>query len=254
MRIHKLKRVSPQIRAALQREGIRTTEDLWRDVGTEFPKGLENVDKRTGTGEDEIAFVLASALLYERPRWLPTGRDLLLAATVIAFGTLAGYRIANLPQQPAVVAALRKLPALHLVTEDDVALRESERPGFASPREVVGRRLLRPVAGSEILAEADLTPEGVRSTDLEGKVLLEVPLSADTSEAVLAAGTKVRLLFSPTILAGQGGFETEAVVLRLNSLSSGVMATVAVPVERLGAISRFLATSEISVAYACCPE
>ena len=55
MKIRTIEGVDPQVRAALDRLRIRTTEGLWRSIGNDYPTGVARIANQAGVAQDEIA-------------------------------------------------------------------------------------------------------------------------------------------------------------------------------------------------------
>ncbi len=232
--------------------GIYTTSELRRRVGTDFSSGLREVTAQTGCEEQEIVAVLVAELLHESVIGWSAVRDMIVAIAALG-GTGLIISGIDTPPPKQYLVARTSLPALHTVTEDDLLFAPTETTGIDAVAEVVGRRLLLPVARAEALSHSHLTPKEVAPEDLDGLTLLELAIEDEATEVAASIGSRVRLLFSPKVLAGQGGLEIEALVLAFDSSTGENSTTVAVDSDKISAIVRFLATSEVSIARQCCP-
>lgn len=254
MLVVRLSKIPLSVRVTLARSGILTTSALRHRIGDQLSSGLKKVADQTGCEEEDIIAVLLAELVCKPAIGWSVVRDSIVALAALGLATLLVAAIDRTTPPKRHPVARTSLPALHLVTEDDLKLEATETTGLEAIADAAGRRLLLPIAEGESLSESHLTPLGVAPQDLEGMALLQLRLEDGASEIEASVGFPVTLLFSPRVLAGQGGLEVEALVLALESSDGENTTTVAVASDVVSPIARFLATSDISIVRRCCPE
>lgn len=253
--------LEPLVRGWLRDEKLRTSDDLWREVGPDFQAGLTEVNRKTRIARDRLVEALGAAAAAER-RWRLSWGEALLGLACVALLALAGLRVAEaFGVQPfplsgltaevdqMVVAPRGGLPAFHVLAEND--LRPAPRPltaaGMTHKADALGRYLLRPVAAAGVVRESDLSSIRLPAAILAGRwiVTLHVDLSALGPQ--VAPGTTALLALSPKPGTARPAVEAEALILDIAKGASGgpPVVTVAIAPERRAEIAAALGSAEV---------
>jgi flagella basal body P-ring formation protein FlgA len=133
--------------------------NVWNDTGKVPPASVKKINiEGSGAGADT--------------RWVRfTGED-------ENGGRIWGWARFDVRIKAAVLAAARGLSRGQVLTAEDVVtkettLRPGERAGFESPIEVIGRRVLRPIALGEVLKPSDVDRPVVVSRGCEVNVVID---------------------------------------------------------------------------------
>jgi hypothetical protein len=172
--------------------------------------------------------------------------------------------IADPVRDQMAVTARRGLPAYHVVTTADVALKRVaiDPQAIVDPGKAVGRLTMRALRPDQVVYAAHLTPAGAPpDLDLPARSVFSLPVR--NTDATLAASlpVKVTLFFSkkpdpgaaaataPADKDGQGRERHEAYLLALAREATGSIATVAVPADTLDAIQPLLSTRDVTIVW-----
>ncbi|HEX7407487.1 MAG TPA: SAF domain-containing protein [Candidatus Binatia bacterium] len=194
--------------ARLQEPGvdIHTIDELWERVGQDFDNGITTLNRDTHIGVRRLTELLAAQVLAEdatrkkRERRCQDavfliGPIVLLLLVLRAVGIVPGFS-ARVEQ---VVAGSRGLPAFHVITLGDVALKRLalERGSFTKPSEVVGRYALQPITAGSPLVSSQLSATPIDPASVSGLELVSLPIRTDGVSATTVPGAHVTLVFSP---------------------------------------------------------
>lgn len=240
-------------------KGIKSVEDLWREVGTDFDAGLAKVSGDTGVDRDELIEILAEGA---RPRESKvSGREVLLALAVLALIVLLLWRFIGiwLPTSSHLaqvsvehVVTVTDLPAFHIIEDGDVKLSDkpTEVEGFQKIEDVSGHYLLQPLASGKVIEKDQLSTARLSASDLADRVILSIPLEPESLHPNVVQGSHVTLLLSSRDLAEAGqpvSMEADAIVLQADELEDKVALTVALEEASKGELGTMLGTSEIFI-------
>jgi hypothetical protein len=120
--------------------------------------------------------------------------------TLLIAGTLFAFLIQNAVQRRPilVVKAPNGLPALHVITAEDVESQNmfAVHDSLPSTSNAIGRYLLQPVPAKAVLLNSQLAPPELKD-QLTDRELVTLPLKPGVFNATLIPGSRVRVLFSP---------------------------------------------------------
>lgn len=246
-----------EVRAVLNRGGIKISDDLWRTVGPDFYAGLLDLACQKGVAPEEVVDILATSAIEKSPHL--TKREVLISlmGLLLLIGIL--YRILPIFLPPfletrkEIVTAKTGLPAYHLVRKEDLALRSepSSARGISDQGSIVGRYLLKPVALGQIIQQDQLSPESIpKPSQGKGLVTLSVRLAPGAFHAGIVPGSKVTLIFSARNVQRDRppAVEAEAFILAVHQEKESVQLTVAMDSAQRTAVSAALGNSQVFLA------
>lgn len=236
----------------LKRHQIHTLEDLWREMGDDYPAGLAQLGLKTGLEPGKIQQVLARGAHEPEPR-LGFNEIALLAAALLLLALLVWRWVAPLVSAPPqVLVAGQNLPAYHVLAEADLASAAKKAPAgsFTQPTQVAGRYLLRPLATGEAITKDLLSEKALDPAALTGQDVLTLPVPAEGLDPSLKPGDPAWLVLSPRdppegapAAAAAGAVEAPAILLKLEKSGEVTLATVAIPKDQHAAIADALGYS-----------
>ena len=188
--------IEPLVRGRLRDKKIRTSDDLWREVGPEYPEGVVKLQERTGITRDGLVQALGAATTTESVLALPAGQAL-AALGLVALLALGGLRIAEehhggpfavpwaAPRPPAALG--RWIVSLHL---DPAALGPEVAPGTTgllvlSPRSGSARPVVEAEAVVLRIDPGTVTGQAVATLSLPAERRADVAAVLASSEAFL---------------------------------------------------------------------
>ena len=244
--------------------GLYTTDDLWREIGTNLATGVPAVRAKTRITDHCLRQALLAA--PERSARIAVTRgDLLLAALLLMLLLLAGFRVAegvglarfpvaalSARSEQAIVAPRDGLAAFHVLGERDLRFTSCTRIKGGAPRtaKLVGRYLLRPLAAGEVVREGDLSARPLPAGALTGRWIATLQVDPGTLGPQVVPGVEARIVLTgraPTAAS----VATAGLILAVDS--KGGWVTAALPQgnrgevdSALGARASFLVRSDLS--------
>jgi hypothetical protein len=246
--------IDPNAVNKLRDRGIKSVEDLWREVGTDFDAGLTQVGQDTGLEREDLLAILAEGA---KPRdgkisSIEVLAGLALLLLLIAFGWRL-FLIWLPSSAPAgQVVAARDLPAFHVIQDGDVKWPDdsTEVDGLQSVDDILGHYLLQPLASGKALEKDQLSPARLSVSDMADRVIVSIPLEPEALNANTAQGSPATLLLSPRDLAQTGppaSVEVDAIVLKIDELENQVVLTVAIEEASRSELGAMLGMSDIFI-------
>jgi SAF domain len=241
----------PAVRGWLRDAGIKTSDDLWREIGPDFEVGLARVEQSARVAADRLLHALGAAAA-EEPRRLSFLEALfclglaalaLLAALRIAEGFgFADFPLRSMSESTDQVVVKREVPAFQILTADDLDTNSRPRTekGLADPKKAVGSYLLRPLQKGDVLHPGDLGPGA-----LQGRWIVTLSLPSARMGPLVERGSDVLLLLSPRRGGAPGAVEAPASILDVRRSGETALVTLALPADRRPEIANALATSEV---------
>jgi hypothetical protein len=211
-------------------------EDLWEEIGTDFPTGIAKLVNATGVPKAVLIEILADASKEIEPEqrwWLrltawvarrkvasvvagwwnkprPWARQWYRTPFARHWPEFVGLAIILTLLLLLITGALRGrntvlivpetgLPAFHVISKDDIkVLPMIYVPGsLSSNEEAIGHYLLQQVPGGSRLYGNQLSKMKLSDEDASGRQVLSLPLKASFVSTKLSPLDRVSLLFSP---------------------------------------------------------
>jgi hypothetical protein len=255
--------MEPSVRDWLRDDGIRTSDDLWREIGSRFSRGLAGTAKRTRIAPGRLLHALGAAAAAEREWRLSTG-EALLGLALLALLALAGLRVAEalglqafpLPPLTArvdqlVVVPRGGLPAFHVLSETDLrpAPRSRIAGGVTRKADVLGRYLLRPLAVGAVVRASDVGAVKLPAAVLAGRRIVTLHVDAAALGPQVTPGTEASLVLAPKPGVVRVAVDAEVVVLSVEKDAGGrAVVAVAIAPERWADVATALGSSEVFLA------
>jgi hypothetical protein len=188
---------------------LRVTE-LWAHIGR---KGVKQVADELHLGFEELINVMAAQAIYEIEAKGTRGSQLernlshlgrnWLEISIGVLGLLILLLLVRaLIIHDKVVVSVGQLPALHMISEEDVRWKQvqgAELETMNSVKDVVGRYTLQVIEAETPLQPSQLSSfrrSHPYSVDLTGRYIMSIPISV-ASLPLAVPGSKVSLLFAP---------------------------------------------------------
>ena len=204
--IAKIEGLSDAHVANLQRNDIKTLDDLWTRVGQNFDTGIQQVSQDTTVPEQVVtALLIADGLGKVRIKnaWLYRVVNVkviaaLLAVAVIALAAYLFVFRSDLPQQVVVINP-QGIAAYRVIGEKDVAMRgvpfRREQTLSDLPTAIGGYTLTKLEHGAPIRS-SQILPSNV-SRGMKGNYIISVPVKASSLGLAPTPGSKLALLPVP---------------------------------------------------------
>lgn len=214
VQIDKIQGLTPEDVRNLQTNGIKTMDDLWSQVGSDFDEGIQEVATATKVNEEVItALLIADSLgqLNIKYRLLSSFRNqhgiaystlkTLLIAVVLATLVYLSYRAVSkidFPQQ-VVVANPRGIPAYRVITITDITQkRVLFRRGktVSDPASVIGGYALTKLDPNARIRDDQILPVA-DSKQISGRYIVSVPVKTNSLVLTPKPGSQIALLLTP---------------------------------------------------------
>jgi hypothetical protein len=250
-------------RRLLRRNEIRTSDDLWRAVGSEFQVGLARVSETTHVQRDSLLRALVAAADKEPRRQSATGKATMLGLLGLILAVLAGLRLVEvlgmlrfpLPGSAAhvdqvVVASEAGLAAFHLLASSDLRLapRAPTALGFTRTQDALGRYLLRPVAQGALLRNTDVSTTRLPPSAFAGRWIATLRVDQATLGPQIQPGLDALLILAAKDSPARPAIETSALVLDIKRGASSAAVTLAIASERRSEVMAALGSSTVFLA------
>ena len=246
--------VDPDSVKKLRKKGIRSVEDLWREVGADFDAGLTKVGQDTGVEREDLLAILAEGAKPREGKVSSIEALAGLALLVLLSAFLWRVLLIWLPYSgpAAQVVAVRDLPAFHVIQDGDVKWPndQTQVDGFQGVDDILGHYLLQPLASGKAVNKDRLSSARLSASDMANRVIVSIPLAPEALNANTAQGSPATLLLSPRDVAQTGwldSVEVDAIVLKIDESEDQVVLTVAVEEASQSELGAMLGTSDIFI-------
>lgn len=250
----------PADRERLRAKELRTSDDLWWAIGTDFQKGLAALEEKTGIARGRLIRALAAAAAESK--WRLSQGEVVCGLALLVLLALAGLRLVEAvggrsfpvpaltaEAQRVVIAAPGGLPAFHVLDPKELNLAPKPRTtqGFSRKKDAAGRFLLRPLPADAILRESDLGPARVPARALAERWIVTLLVDASKIAPHVVPGAEVLLVLAPEKEGVRPAVEADALILALEKGTGAgpAVVTVAIALERRAEVTAALGSSEI---------
>jgi hypothetical protein len=239
---------------SLRRKDIKSVEDLWREVGTDFDAGLLQVSQKTGAQREDLVAILAEGARPKEGRInkLEVFAGLALLALFFAFAWRLFLVWSPSAAPAAQVVAARDLPAFHVIQDGDVnwPADPTQIRGFRSVDDVLGHYLLQPLESGQALEKDQVSSARPSASDMAGRTIISIPLKPEVLNPNTAQGSPATLLLSPRDVDQSGravSVEIDVIVLKIDELEDQVVLTLAIEEGSQDELGAMLGTSDIFI-------
>ena len=205
-KISNLRNADGSLIAELRKKNVRTTEDLWEQIGPKFKSGLTTFAGASNIPQESLISILIAGCSPPTAKsskkadrfkfWVATYWKEPMGALMLVAVLFVLVLNALTKQEIVVVRNDFRLWAPQVITASQLTTERKFKTNgtFAKPENVAGRLLVVPATPGSILLESQLGPAGLDG--LSERYLVTLPIKAIALGKTIVPGSRVRLVFS----------------------------------------------------------